>query len=58
VSVGELAIAWTLHRAGVSGAIVGGRSAEQVTGTIGAAAVRLSEDDMREIDAIEQETRA
>jgi aryl-alcohol dehydrogenase-like predicted oxidoreductase len=37
----ELAIAWTLHFAGVSGAIVGGRSAAQVDGWIGAAKLDL-----------------
>jgi aryl-alcohol dehydrogenase-like predicted oxidoreductase len=37
----ELAIAWTLHFAGVSGAIVGGRTAAQVDGWIGALELEL-----------------
>ncbi len=37
----ELAIAWTLHFAGVTGAIVGGRTAAQVDGWIGAAELGL-----------------
>ncbi len=36
-SAGETAIAWTLHNSAVTAAIVGGRSADQVAGTIGAA---------------------
>ena len=35
-SPGELAIAWTLRHPAVTGAIVGGRSAEQVDGVVGA----------------------
>lgn len=37
----ELAIAWALHFAGVSGAIVGGRSVAQVDGWIDAAKIEL-----------------
>jgi aryl-alcohol dehydrogenase-like predicted oxidoreductase len=37
----ELAIAWTLQFAGVTGAIVGGRAAAQVDGWIGAAKLEL-----------------
>ena len=37
----ELAIAWTLHFAGVSGAIVGARTPAQVDGWIGAATLNL-----------------
>ncbi|HWC07585.1 MAG TPA: aldo/keto reductase, partial [Solirubrobacterales bacterium] len=40
-SVGELAIAWALHFEGVAGAIVGGRTPEQVDGWIGAATLEL-----------------
>jgi aryl-alcohol dehydrogenase-like predicted oxidoreductase len=40
-TLAELAIAWTLHFAGVSGAIVGGRTAAQVDGWIGAAELEL-----------------
>ena len=49
-SAGEVAVAWTLRHPTVSGAIVGGRSAEQVSGTIGAAEFRLGEEEIREIE--------
>ena len=49
-SPGEVAIAWTLRHPGVTAAIVGGRSAEQVEGTIGAAKLNLTQE---EVDAIE-----
>jgi aryl-alcohol dehydrogenase-like predicted oxidoreductase len=44
-----VAIAWTLAWRGVTGAIVGARSAEQVDGWIGAAALELSLEDLDEI---------
>jgi aryl-alcohol dehydrogenase-like predicted oxidoreductase len=50
-SPGEVAIAWTLRRPEVTGAIVGARSAAQVEGWIGAAALRLTTDELGVIDA-------
>jgi aryl-alcohol dehydrogenase-like predicted oxidoreductase len=50
-SPGEVAIAWTLRDPAVTAAIVGGRSPEQVEGVIGAAAFRLSESEVRELEA-------
>jgi len=47
---GEVAIAWTLRRPEVTGAIVGMRSAQQVEGVIGAADFRLSQDEIQEIE--------
>jgi aryl-alcohol dehydrogenase-like predicted oxidoreductase len=55
VSAGEIAIAWTLRLSAVIGAIVGGRSPDQVDGIVGAANFRLSED---EIDGIDRFARA
>jgi aryl-alcohol dehydrogenase-like predicted oxidoreductase len=46
---GEVAIAWTLRRPEVTGAIVGLRSPDQVGGVIGAAEFRLSPEELREI---------
>ena len=43
-SVGELAIAWTLHQAGVSGAIVGARRPDQVDGWTGAGELQLDDE--------------
>ncbi|MFL5401663.1 MAG: aldo/keto reductase [Gemmatimonadales bacterium] len=48
-TVSAVAIAWTLAWAGVTGAIVGARSPEQVDGWIGAAALELTLDDLDEI---------
>lgn len=54
-TVAEVAIAWSLGWPGVTGAIVGARSAEQVDGWIGAAAIALDERDLRAIgEAIER----
>jgi aryl-alcohol dehydrogenase-like predicted oxidoreductase len=47
---GEVAIAWTLRNPAVTGAIVGIRSAEQVSGIAGAGDLTLSGDDMLEIE--------
>ena len=48
-SVSCIAIAWTLSWSGVSGAIVGARTPEQVDGWIGAAAIELTRRDLDEI---------
>ncbi|HUF36615.1 MAG TPA: aldo/keto reductase [Gemmatimonadales bacterium] len=50
-SVAEVAIAWTLAWPGVTGAIVGGRTPEQVDGWIGAAGLELADGDLDEIAA-------
>lgn len=50
-SPGEVAIAWTLRDPVVTGAIVGARSPAQVDGWIGAAALKLSEEELAEIEA-------
>lgn len=50
-SPGEVAIAWTLRNPAVTGAIVGARRPEQVEGIIGAAELRLTREDLAEIDA-------
>jgi aryl-alcohol dehydrogenase-like predicted oxidoreductase len=54
VEVGAVAIAWTLAWPGVSGAIVGARSPEQVDGWIAAADLRL---EPGELDAIADAVR-
>jgi len=48
-SVSAVAIAWTLSWPGVTGAIVGARSPEQVDGWIGAATLELTLEDLDEI---------
>ncbi len=49
-SAGEVAIAWTLRHPAVTGAIVGARSPGQVDGWIGAAALRLTDAEVAEIN--------
>lgn len=51
---GEVAIAWTLRRPEVTGAIVGMRSPAQVDGVVGAADFRLSAEEIAEIANIPQ----
>jgi aryl-alcohol dehydrogenase-like predicted oxidoreductase len=55
---GAVAVAWTLHWPGVTGAIVGARSPEQVDGWIDAASLELTEDDRAELQAAIEGTGA
>ena len=48
-TAGEVAIAWTLRNPAVTGAIVGIRSEEQVSGIAGAGDVKLSPEEVRQI---------
>jgi aryl-alcohol dehydrogenase-like predicted oxidoreductase len=57
-SVGSVAIAWTLALPGVTGAIVGARSPEQVDGWIDAPRVRLSDEELATIAAVVEATGA
>ncbi|HEY0442765.1 MAG TPA: aldo/keto reductase [Candidatus Limnocylindrales bacterium] len=52
MTVAQLAIAWTLANPAVGVAIVGARSPEQIRQTVPAAEVRLSPDDLAEIELI------
>jgi aryl-alcohol dehydrogenase-like predicted oxidoreductase len=58
VFISSVAIAWTLTWPGVTGAIVGARSPKQVDGWIGAAALKLTENDLNEIVSAIRRTRA
>lgn len=49
-TAGEVAIAWTLRQAAVTGAIVGARHPKQLDGIIGAADFRLSQAEIAEIE--------
>jgi aryl-alcohol dehydrogenase-like predicted oxidoreductase len=57
-TVSALAIAWTLVWPGVTGAIVGARSAEQVDGWIGAATLELAAGDLDDITRAIEKTSA
>ena len=50
-SAGEVAVAWTLHNPAVTGAIVGARNAHQAEGVMRAGELRLTEEEVREIEA-------
>jgi hypothetical protein len=51
-SVAQLAIAWTLANPAVDVAIVGARSARHIEDSVGAATLKLSEDQLERIDQI------
>ncbi len=51
-TIADVAVAWTLAWPGVTGAIVGARSAEQVDGWVGAASLELTDADLDEIAAL------
>jgi aryl-alcohol dehydrogenase-like predicted oxidoreductase len=57
-SVSSVAIAWLLSWPGVTGAIVGARSPEQVDGWIGAGNLELSPADLDEIERAIERTGA
>jgi len=57
-TVAQIAIAWTLTWTGVTGAIVGARTPEQVDGWIDAGSVDLSREDLEEIVKILEQTGA
>jgi aryl-alcohol dehydrogenase-like predicted oxidoreductase len=57
-SAGEVAIAWTLHNAAVTGAIVGARNAQQAEGVMRVGELRLTDEDVSEIDTFVSETAA
>jgi aryl-alcohol dehydrogenase-like predicted oxidoreductase len=51
-SLPELAIAWTLRRPEVTGAIVGARRPSQIEQTVGAGSWRLSQEDIADIETL------
>jgi aryl-alcohol dehydrogenase-like predicted oxidoreductase len=57
-TVSAVAIAWTLAWPGVTGAIVGARSPQQVDGWIGGAGLELTSTDLKEIAAAIERTGA
>ena len=57
-SVGEVAIAWTLHHLAVTGAIVGARNAQQALGVMRAGDLRLTDGEINEIEEFFTETAA
>jgi aryl-alcohol dehydrogenase-like predicted oxidoreductase len=58
VSVASVAVAWTLAWPGVTGAIVGARSAQQVDGWIAAAGLTLTDRDLSDLASAIRKTKA
>jgi aryl-alcohol dehydrogenase-like predicted oxidoreductase len=56
-AAGEVAIAWVLNNPSITGAIVGTRSAAQVSGIISAADIRLRPEDVKALDDFLARTR-
>lgn len=52
ISLSQLALAWVLHRHGVSGAIVGSRSEAHVREDAAASSIKIREDDIDAVDEI------
>ncbi len=57
-SAGEVAIAWTLHKPAVTGAIVGARTARQAEGVMRAGELHLTNEEVNEIETFVAETAA
>lgn len=52
VPLARLALAWALHQRGVTGVIAGSRSSEHMRENAGAGSVKLSQDDLAEIEKV------
>jgi aryl-alcohol dehydrogenase-like predicted oxidoreductase len=52
VSVAQIALAWLLHKQGVTSIIIGARKEGQLLDNLKSVDVELSEDDMKQLDAI------
>jgi aryl-alcohol dehydrogenase-like predicted oxidoreductase len=48
----DVALAWLLHRPGVTAPIIGPRTIDQLDGAVRAAEIKLSEDDLKALDEI------
>jgi aryl-alcohol dehydrogenase-like predicted oxidoreductase len=57
-STGEVAIAWTLHDPAVTGAIVGARNARQADGVMRAGELRLTPEEVTEIETFDAQAAA
>jgi len=52
VSVAQLAVAWLLHKKGVTSVIIGARREEQLAANLAAASIALSEEEMAALDDV------
>ena len=51
-TVAQVALAWLLHQRAVTSVILGAKRPEQLTENIGAADVRLTDEDLAALDAV------
>jgi len=51
-SVAQIALAWLLHKPGVTSVIIGARKEEQLIDNLGAADIVLSEEEMKQLDEV------
>lgn len=51
-TVAQLAVAWILHQAGITGAIIGPRNLEQLEDLLISADIRLDDSDLRLCDGL------
>jgi len=52
VSVAQIALAWLLHQKVVSSVIIGAKRVDQLDDNIAATGIRLSEDELKQLDAV------
>lgn len=52
IPIARIALAWLLHQPHVTSVIVGARTAEQFADNIGAADVRLTEEELQTLDKV------
>lgn len=52
VSVAQIALAWLLHQPVVSSVIIGAKRQEQLDDNLAATAIRLSADELQQLDAV------
>ncbi|MDU6058542.1 MAG: aldo/keto reductase [Enterobacter sp.] len=52
VSVAQIALAWLLHQKAVTSVIIGAKRVEQLDDNIAATGIRLSEDELKQLDAV------
>jgi aryl-alcohol dehydrogenase-like predicted oxidoreductase len=52
VSVAQIALAWLLHQKVVSSVIIGAKRVDQLDDNIAATNIRLSEDELKQLDAV------
>jgi aryl-alcohol dehydrogenase-like predicted oxidoreductase len=57
VSAAQIAIAWLLHQRAVTSVIVGAKTPEQLTDTMSASALKLSDEELKRLDAVSALTK-